>query len=133
MSGLTTAAAQRYIDDSFLTAARTAPVTPIKVRLLTVTGTASAAGTEASGGSYAAQQIDTHMAAATSANPSVGATNAILTYTNMPAATITGIDIFDNAGTPFRWWWGGLTANKTTNAGDTLSFSSGAITASVSS
>jgi hypothetical protein len=130
MSGLTTAAVNRYIDDSFLTAARTAPTSPIKVRLTTTTPTAAAAGTEATGGSYAAQQIDTHMAAASAAAAS---TNAILTYTSMPAATIVGVDIFDNAGTPFRWWWGPLTANKTTNAGDTLSFASAAITASITS
>jgi hypothetical protein len=130
MSGLTTTAANRVIDATFLTATLTAPTSPIKVRLTTTAPTAAAAGTEVSGGSYAALQIDTHMAAASSAS---SASNAALTYTNMPAATVVGIDLFDAAGTPFRWWWGPLTANKTTASGDTLAFASGAIVTSITS
>jgi hypothetical protein len=54
--------------------------------------------------------------------------NTALTYTNMPAATITSIDEFDSAGTPVRRWWGNLSASKTTNSGDTFSIAASSYT-----
>jgi len=47
----------------------------------------------------------------------------------MPAATITAIELWDSAGTPARKWFGALTANKTTNLGDTFTIASGSLTA----
>jgi hypothetical protein len=93
---------------------------PIKVALNTSVGSASAAGTEVVGGSYARQALYFSVASA-EANTS----NAALTYTNMPAVTVTSVDEFDSAGTPVRRWWGNLSASKTTNSGDTLSIASG--------
>lgn len=105
--------------DLTLASAYTPPYGPIKVALNSAVGSATSAGTEISGGSYARQPL--YMAAAASeANTS----NTALTYTNMPAVTVTSIDEFDSAGTPVRRWWGNLSASKTTNAGDTFSIAS---------
>lgn len=94
--------------------------TPAKVALCTTAPTATAAGTEVAGGSYARQSITT-VTAATGATS--GKNGNALTYTNMPAVTspaIGWVDVYDSAGTPKRLWFGNLTAAKTTNAGDTF-------------
>lgn len=108
-------------------AAYTAVTGAMKLALATATGTATTAGTEVTGGSYARQTI------AFSA-PSAGATSnsGAITFTGMPAATVTGIDIYDSAGTPIRRAFAALTASKTTQAGDSISFAAAAITASLS-
>jgi hypothetical protein len=107
-------------------AAYTAVTGAMKLALATVTGTATTAGTEVTGGSYARQTV-------VFATPSSGATsnNATINFTSMPAVTVTGIDIYDSAGTPVRRAFGTLAASKTTSAGDTLSFAAGAIAANL--
>jgi hypothetical protein len=113
--------------DLTLTSSYKLPIGPIKVALNTAVGSASAAGTETAGGSYARQPLYMSVAAAESIT-----SNTALTYTNMPAATITSIDEFDSAGTPIRRWWGNLSASKTTNAGDTFSIASSSYSKSLS-
>lgn len=127
MGALVQVEANHLLDASSGTAAYTAPTTPIKVALVTATGSATAAGTEVTGGSYARQSLTMGSASAGSATSSAG-----LTYTSMPAATVTGVDEYDSAGTPVRRWWGNLTASKTTNAGDTFSIASGSYTKTLS-
>jgi hypothetical protein len=105
----------------------TNPTTPIKVALVTTTGTATAAGTEVSGGSYARQTITFAAASAGSI-----ASNSALTYTSMPACTVTGVDEWDSTGTPVRRWFGNLSASKTVNSGDTFSIASGSYTKTLS-
>lgn len=100
--------------------------TPIKVALVTANGTDTAAGTEVTGGSYARQTA----AWAAAASGSV-ATNATITFTNMPAATVVGVEVYDSTATPKREFWGPLTASKTTNPGDTLTIASGALSVSL--
>lgn len=104
----------------------TAPTLPLKVRLMTANGSDSTPGTEvvnAGGSTYTAQSVTVGAATGTTQ-----ATNtADVVFTNMPAATIVGIEIWDSAGTPFRWWWGPATASKTTNLGDTLKILAGAL------
>jgi hypothetical protein len=60
-----------------------------------------------------------------------GTTQAVNTadvvFTNMPTATIVGIEIWDSAGTPFRWWYGAATASKAAVLGDTLRIVAGAL------
>jgi hypothetical protein len=58
--------------------------------------------------------------------------NTALTYTSMPAVTVTSVDEFDNAGTPVRRWWGNLSASKTTNSGDTFSIAGGSYSKTLS-
>lgn len=98
----------------------TAPTGALKVRLMTANGSDSAAGTEVTGGSYAPQTV-TFGAASGGATSNSGA----LTYTGMPACTVVGVEIWDSAGTPIRWWHGALAASKTINAGDTFTIPAG--------
>jgi hypothetical protein len=123
VANLVTVEANAILEASSGKTAYTNPTTPVKVALVTATGTASAAGTEATGGSYARQTVTFAAASAGSI-----ASNVALTYTNMPAATITGIDEYDSAGTPIRRWFGALSASKTTNSGDTFTIASGSYT-----
>jgi hypothetical protein len=123
MANLVTVEANKILDGSSGGTAYVNPTTPIKVALVSVTGTATAAGTEVIGGSYVRQTI-TFAAASAGAN----ASNVALTYTNMPALTVTGVDEWDSAGTPIRRWFGALSASKTTNSGDTLTIASGSYT-----
>lgn len=97
----------------------------------TSNSTNTTAGTEVTGGSYTAFPIPASGAFWPSSAPSTGSvTNSggAATFTNMPATTTYGIEIWDNTGTPVRKWWGSLTASKTTGAGDTLTFPASSIT-----
>jgi hypothetical protein len=116
------AEANRLLDASLGTAAYTAPTGAMKLALETSTGTNASAGTEVTGGSYARQTITFAAASAGAASNS----NAI-TFTAMPAATVTGAEIYDSAGTPRRAWVGALSASKTVASGDSLSFAIGAV------
>ena len=97
---------------------------PLKLALFTVVGSVSAAGTEVTGGSYARQS----MAVTTSTSGSNVSNSAVVQFTLMPACTVVAIEVYDSAGTPLRKWWGNLSANKTVNSGDTVSFAIGAVT-----
>lgn len=129
MTALANAEATRLLDASLGKAAYTAPTGAMKLAVCSTTGTASAAGTEASGGSYARADLSAALPAG-STNGSIS-TNAAINYTNMPAGTWTSVEVFDSNGTPRRGWFGALTASKTTASGDTLSFASGAITLNI--
>jgi hypothetical protein len=132
MAALVQVHANNIIDASVGTTTFVATVTPLKCRLMTAIGSATAAGTElATSGSYVAA---TGLSPATMASAASGsaASSVALTQTNMPAATITAVELWDSAGTPLRKWYGALTANKTTNAGDTFTIASGSLTAALS-
>ncbi len=122
-NNVVTAEGNRLLDASLGTASYTAPTTPMKLALETATGANSAAGTEVTGGSYARQTITFNAASGGSATNS----NSI-TYTAMPAATVTGVEIYDSNGTPRRAWVGALTASKTVASGDSLSFAAASVT-----
>jgi hypothetical protein len=127
VANIVQAESNRLLDASLGTAAFVAPTTPMKLALDTVNGTATAAGTEVVGGSYARQTV-----AFTAASAGATANTALISFTNMPAATVTGVEVFDSAGSPRRVWFGALTAAKTTASGDTLSFAVSAITVALS-
>lgn len=127
MANLVTVESNAILNASSGQTTYTNPTTPIKVALNTAVGSATTAGTEVSGGSYARQSITFAAASSGSISSSVA-----LTYTNMPAATITSVDEWDSAGTPIRRWWGNLSASKTTNSGDTFSIASGSYTKTLS-
>lgn len=97
-----------------------APTTASQLRLFTVIGTAAAAGTEVTGGSYAPQSI-------TWASATAGgiANSASITFTNMPACTVVAIEIWDSASN--RKWFGALTTSRTCAAGDSLTFAVSAL------
>ena len=127
MAGIVAAEANRLLDASFGRVAYVAPTTPMRLALATTANTDSAAGTEVTGGSYARQDLDMGTAAANKQIPN----SASEAFTNMPAVTVTHIDIYDAAATPRRAWYGPLTTARTLAAGDTLSFAAAAITASI--
>jgi hypothetical protein len=125
MGCLDQAEAQRLQNAHLGLATYTAPTTPIMQRLMSANGSASSNGTQITGGSYAAQSL-TAALPASSTNGAITTTSAV-SYTGMPAATTTGVEGWDSAGTPRRQFWGALAASKTTGAGDTLTFSSGQV------
>jgi hypothetical protein len=126
MAALAQAEANRLLEASLGKNTFTAPTTPMKLSLHTTTGSASAAGTEVTGGSYARQDLSAALPS-TGTNGSI-TSNAAVNFTGMPAATTTSAEVYDSNGTPRRAWWGALAASKTTGAGDTLQFPSGQIT-----
>ncbi|MFE9735458.1 hypothetical protein ACFYO9_33945 [Streptomyces sp. NPDC005863] len=102
--------------------ATTAPTLPLKVALVTANGSDSAAGTEATGGSYARKNLTVGAAAS-------GATSnsADLVWSGMPAGTFVGVEIWDSAGTPVRLWYGALAASRTVLAGDEIKITAGSL------
>jgi hypothetical protein len=129
MANLVTVEANALLAASSGQTAYTAPVGPIKVALVSVIGTASAPGTEISGGPgpYSRQTITFAAASAGSIS-----SNAAVTFTGMPAVTVVGVDEWDSTGTPIRRWFGLLSASKTVNSGDTFSIASGSYTKTLS-
>ncbi|MEU6990377.1 hypothetical protein ABZ953_06900 [Streptomyces sp. NPDC046465] len=104
----------------------TAPTLPLKVALVTANGSDSAAGTESTGGSYARKNL------AVGASSSGATSNsADIVWTGMPAGTIVGVEIWDSAGTPIRWWYGALTTPRTLASGDECRFPAGALAVSL--
>lgn len=130
MAALDQAEANRLANASLKGVAYVAPTTPTRLALYTVAGTAAATGTEltAGAGTYARQDLST-TALPTPTNGSTTSTAAV-SYTNMPAATIVAVEIWDSNGTPRRAWFATITS-KTTVLGDTITFASGSITASI--
>ena len=100
---------------------------------MTANGSSTAAGTElaTSAGYTSGTGAPSVTFAAASTTTGTAASNAAVSVTNMPAATIVGVELWDSAGTPVRKWWGPLTASKTTVLGDTFTIASGSLTATL--
>lgn len=100
--------------------------TPIKARLMTANGSDSANGTElgTSGGYTALGATITFGSVAASGSI---ANTAAVTWTNMPATTVVGLELWDSTGTPVRLWWGALVGSKVVASGDTFEFAIGAV------
>jgi hypothetical protein len=124
------AAASRALRAELAITAHVAATTPIMCRVMSANGSAAAAGTQFTGGSYAAQNLTT--ALGTESNGAVATTSAV-SYTGMPALTATGVEWWDSNATPRRVMWGALSASKTLGAGDTLSFASGQLSVNINS
>ena len=135
MSAFAQQTATMVLAGTFGQAAFVASTTPIKIKLMSTTPTEAAAGTEITpGGNYPAGGFSpvTWAAPTTQTGTYSGRIgNAAVTISNMPAATVNGIDLVDSAGTPRRLMWGALTTPRTTAAGDTLSFPADSIVAQV--
>jgi hypothetical protein len=125
MSVLDTAEANKYLEALVGKTTYSATVSPIKIRLCTAVGSDGAAGTEVTGGGYTAggQAVTTWNAAATRQITN----NTVVSYTNMPVATVTSVEGYDSTGSPVRKFYGSLAASRTTASGDTLSFAAAAI------
>lgn len=96
-----------------------APTMPLNVRLMTANGSDAAPGTEvvnAGGSTYTPQTASFPAASGTTQTSN----SADIVFANMPACTVVGVEIWDSAGTPFRWWWGPAVAPKIVNLGQTV-------------
>ena len=131
-TALDQAEAQRLQNAHLGLASYTAPTTPMMLRTYTVTGSASATGTQSTGGSYTPQSLTAALPAG-STNGSITNSAGAVSFTGMPASTVTAVEIWDSNGTPRRAAWGALTANKTLGAGDTLTFPTSSITENINS
>lgn len=121
------AAASDYLENAlinhvFRNVAMTSPTT-VYLALFTSDPTDAGSGTEVSGGSYARQ-------AAAFAAPSNGSasSSADINFTNMPAATVTHVGVYDAASLGNLLYHGALTSSKTVNAGDTFTVTAGNLT-----
>lgn len=125
MPVLDTTEANKYLEALVGKTTYTATVAPIKVKLCTAVGSDAAAGTEVTGGGYTAggQAVTTWNAASSRQITN----NTVVSYTNMPVATVTSVDATDSTGSPVRKFYGTLSAPRTTASGDTLSFAAAAI------
>jgi len=87
----------------------------------------STGANEATGGSYARQAIP-------KVAPSSGTytSDAAITFASMPAGTFTHVGLWDAATAGNYIDGDALTASKTVDAGDTIQFASGALTATLS-
>lgn len=101
----------------------------IKARLMTANGTDSAAGTElgTSGGYTAGGATITFGSAASGGSIS---NTAACTWTNMPATTVVGLELW-STGSAIRLWYGSLSSSKTVASGDTFEFAIGDVTCSL--
>lgn len=129
MSGIVRVEESNLLNGMLGIAAYTAAATPMKLALATVTGTDTTAGTEVTGGSYARAAIA--FSAPTLGTPTTTSNTLLITYTNMPGVTTTGIDVYDSTGTPVRRVFAPLTASKTTVLGDSLSFAATSVAVSL--
>lgn len=120
MANLTTAIAGELLDHLTNNGAYT-PTFPLELALVTVLGTASSAGTEMVGGTYARQTA--------TFGPQVNAVasnSGQIAFTNLPAGTIVGGEIYDSVGA--RVLFGAFSSNITVNEGDDLIFDVGDLT-----
>lgn len=137
MGNVVTVEANNILGSSVAGGTYTAPTTPVKLALITTAtaSSATAAGSEVSGGSYA--RVSTASSWGTASAGSI-TNSAAFNFTGMPGPiTLGGIELWDNAGTPVRRWFGvlgssGSPVTKSVNAGDTVSFAIGAITITLS-
>lgn len=127
MGALVQTIANKVMDHVNAVAAFTEPTAPLKLKLMTANGSATAAGTEVSGGSYAAQTITMG-----SSSAGVSSNSNAITFSAMPAATVVGVEIWDSSGTPQRLWWGAVTTSQTYAAGNNATVAIGAVSATLS-
>jgi hypothetical protein len=111
---------------------------PYSLRLMTVQGSNTSNGTEATSGNcpgYTANGVS--LGASAFAAPSGGSqsnNNAVSWSATGSWSTIVAIEIWDNAATKLRWLQGALTSSITGVAnGDTVQFAVGSITVNASS
>lgn len=129
-NGLTQWAEAKALDHMVKGTAYSQP-TSIYVALHSADPTDTGTTGEISGGSYARQGATSSFAAASEGNPASKASNADLTWTNMPACTVQGVSIWDHSSATASSnciWQGTLSANKTVNAADTFKILSGNLT-----
>lgn len=132
MTALVTTQAAALLKASLGVATLTAFSGSAKIRLTTNAPSAATAGTELSGSGYTAGGTAVSFNT-TSTNSTTGPTSTI-SWTNSSGSTwsIVGIEIWDSAGTPVRWWYGTWNGQPISVAnGNTFSVASGAVTVQI--
>jgi hypothetical protein len=132
MTALTTAQAAALLKASLGVATLTAFSGSAKIRLTTNAPTAATAGTELTGTGYTAGGQAVSFST-TSTNSTTGPTSTI-SWTNSSGGSwsIVGIEIWDSAGTPVRWWFGTWNGQPVAVAnGNTFTVSAGAVTVQI--
>lgn len=133
MAAIVQAQANKLLDASLGTATLTAFSGAAKIRLTTTAPTATAAGTELTGTGYTTGGSTVTFSAA--ASGSTSNSGAAIQWTNGSGSTwsIVGLEIWDSAGTPIRWWYGNFTGQPISVAnGNIFQISTGAITVALS-
>ena len=136
MAAIVQLQANKILDLTLGTSAPTMFTTPAKVRLTTTTPTNTTAGTELTGSGYTTGGTslsgNTFSAAATGAT--TGPATTALSWTNASGGTwsIVGVEIWDSAGTPLRWWYGVFTGQPVSVAnGNTFQIAVSALSVSL--
>jgi hypothetical protein len=111
----------KLLDHTFRNTAYTPPAT-VYLALYTANPTDAGGGTEVTGGSYARQAVT--FGAAASPGGTV-ANSALVTFTNMPACTVTGCAVMDAATAGNLLMHGPPVANRTVSAADALTVAIG--------
>lgn len=124
MAALDDNEASRLLAASLGKSSYSAPTTPMQVALMKTNGSASSAGTEVSGGSYARQDVTVNSVGGDGST----ANDSVIDFTDMPGTTVVGVEIYDSAASARRVMFGSLTTSRTTTSGDTLSFAVGSLT-----
>lgn len=101
----------------------TAPELPFKLALMSVNGDDSIQGTEISGGSYARQQF----AFGNTTSGDEVSNDSVIRFDDMPGGDVVGVEVYDSAATPIRWFYGPLATLRTVTAGDPFEFQIGAL------
>lgn len=133
MTALVQTRAADLLEASLGVSSLTAFTGQAKIRLTTTTPTATTAGTELSATGYTAggQSINFN---STSTASTTGPTSTI-TWTNSGGSSWTGIvglEIWDSAGSPLRWWFGVWTGQPIViAAGNSFVIQTGSITVQI--
>ena len=125
MSQLADYAENKLIEHLVRHVSYTSPTT-VYLALFTTATTDAGGGTEVTGGSYARQAITFGAASGGTCLNSVA-----VSFTTMPATTVTHAAIMDASTSGNMLMHGALTASKTTGAGDTLTFAIGDLSATL--
>lgn len=132
MSGLVQAQSNLLINASLAGTAAQA-TTGIKTRLTSTAPTTTAAGTELTGTGYTTGgTVTTWNSASGGSSSNVTA----LSWTNGSGSSwsVAGVELWDEAGTPLRWWEGAVTGGTITVANtNVIAFAAGSIVPSISS
>tara|TARA_Y100000034_G_C6895337_1_gene412661 strand:- start:2170 stop:2550 length:381 start_codon:yes stop_codon:yes gene_type:complete len=109
----------KLLDHTLRNTSYTSPTT-VYLALYTANPTDADSGTEVSGGSYARQTVAFSAAASGTISNS-----ADITFTSMPAATVTHVGVRDASSAGNLLYHGSLSSSKSVDSGDTFKISTG--------
>jgi hypothetical protein len=109
----------KLLDHTLRNTSYTSPTT-VYLALYTSNPTDADSGTEVSGGSYARQTVAFSAAASGTISNS-----ADITFTSMPAATVTHVGVRDASSAGNLLYHGSLSSSKSVDSGDTFKISTG--------